>query len=298
MPFKSEAQRKKFHVLADQGEMSQATVHKWEEHTPNKSKLPEHVKKTAEVLATLQKRALWEKIMPFLANIGGKTTGLVGKATGAMGVGNPLKSFVTGGGAAANNGLMTAGRFTGTSADEMKKRLAMIGGGTLGAGALAGYGGYRMLEGKLKEKEASLSKCALLGTLVGTGYGFHRDKGRPADKRRDLRIILSSLAGSVGGGIAGMVPGLFARNPVLAGLGALGGDVGGGRLGGRLATPQDATAKQAEALGTPFMDGFLSRCLELNLNADQMSDLLEKGAAVEGQVGEECKQFTDKVLKS
>jgi hypothetical protein len=45
MPFKSEAQRKKFHAMAARGEISPKTVHKWEHATPKatKKRLPEHV---------------------------------------------------------------------------------------------------------------------------------------------------------------------------------------------------------------------------------------------------------------
>lgn len=49
MPFKSEAQRKKFHVLEAQGKMSKATVHEWEHATKNKKDLPEHVKKSYDL---------------------------------------------------------------------------------------------------------------------------------------------------------------------------------------------------------------------------------------------------------
>lgn len=45
MPFKSEAQRRLFHVKADKGEMPQTMVHKWEKETRRKSDLPYHVKK-------------------------------------------------------------------------------------------------------------------------------------------------------------------------------------------------------------------------------------------------------------
>jgi len=47
MPFKSKAQRKLFWAKADRGEMPKATVREWEHATKNKTKLPEHVKKTA-----------------------------------------------------------------------------------------------------------------------------------------------------------------------------------------------------------------------------------------------------------
>jgi len=47
VPFKSESQRKKFHAMADRGEISKAKVHEWEHATKNKKNLPEHVKKSA-----------------------------------------------------------------------------------------------------------------------------------------------------------------------------------------------------------------------------------------------------------
>jgi len=47
MPFKSEAQRRLFHVKADKGEISAATVREWEHATENKGDLPMHVEKTA-----------------------------------------------------------------------------------------------------------------------------------------------------------------------------------------------------------------------------------------------------------
>ncbi|MBT9150892.1 MAG: hypothetical protein DDT40_01071 [candidate division WS2 bacterium] len=44
MSFKSEAQRRKFHALVEQGKMSQKTLDKWEKETGDK-KLPEKVGK-------------------------------------------------------------------------------------------------------------------------------------------------------------------------------------------------------------------------------------------------------------
>lgn len=43
MPFKSEAQRRLFHAMADRGEISEEKVREWEHATKNKKKLPEHV---------------------------------------------------------------------------------------------------------------------------------------------------------------------------------------------------------------------------------------------------------------
>lgn len=47
MPFKSEAQRRLFHVKAEKGEIPKATVSEWEHATKNKKALPEHVAKEA-----------------------------------------------------------------------------------------------------------------------------------------------------------------------------------------------------------------------------------------------------------
>ena len=51
MPFKSKAQRKLFWAKANRGELPKSTVHEWEHATNNKSRLPEHVKKTAAYIA-------------------------------------------------------------------------------------------------------------------------------------------------------------------------------------------------------------------------------------------------------
>ena len=47
MPFKSEAQRRKFYAMAARGEISQEMVGKWEQETPKGKKLPKRVKKAA-----------------------------------------------------------------------------------------------------------------------------------------------------------------------------------------------------------------------------------------------------------
>jgi hypothetical protein len=44
MPFKSEAQRRKFYELVKQGKMKPATIDAWEKETGGK-KLPERIKK-------------------------------------------------------------------------------------------------------------------------------------------------------------------------------------------------------------------------------------------------------------
>lgn len=47
MPFKSEAQRRKFYAMASRGEISKETLKEWEHATPKGKKLPKRVKKAA-----------------------------------------------------------------------------------------------------------------------------------------------------------------------------------------------------------------------------------------------------------
>lgn len=49
MPFKSLAQRAKFHALVAEGKMSPETLKHWEDATPKDKKLPEHVKKGSDM---------------------------------------------------------------------------------------------------------------------------------------------------------------------------------------------------------------------------------------------------------
>lgn len=48
MPFRSQKQRSYFHYLKSKGKMDQATIDKWEEHTPKGKELPERLHKKAE----------------------------------------------------------------------------------------------------------------------------------------------------------------------------------------------------------------------------------------------------------
>lgn len=55
MPFKSEAQRRKFHAMASRGEISDSTVQEWEDATKNKKDLPEKKKSKKSDLGTWAK---------------------------------------------------------------------------------------------------------------------------------------------------------------------------------------------------------------------------------------------------
>ena len=82
MPFKSEAQRRKFHAMSNRGEISKDTVKKWEEHTGDK-KLPERITKKAstevqdhmqKVGAFLRKKQQAHRIKEALVKVAGKLT--------------------------------------------------------------------------------------------------------------------------------------------------------------------------------------------------------------------------------
>lgn len=53
MPFKSQAQRAKFHALVAQGKMKQSTLDEWEASTPKDKKLPERVTDKKPVIRSL-----------------------------------------------------------------------------------------------------------------------------------------------------------------------------------------------------------------------------------------------------
>jgi hypothetical protein len=75
-----------------------------------------------------------------------------------------------------------------------------------------------------------------------------------------------------------------------ASLGTMGGSVLGGA---KLLTMGEA--KRAEAVGTPFTDGFFKFCLDRGLDGEQVAEMLEKGAQVNGRLGEECKGLLDRL---
>jgi hypothetical protein len=54
--------------------------------------------------------------------------------------------------------------------------------------------------------------------------------------------------------------------------------------------------KEAQ-LGTPFMDGFLVRCVEAGLDEKQTADVIEKAAQANDVVGKECKAFLERLAE-
>ena len=73
MPFKSQAQRRLFYAKARRGEISQATVDRWEAHTPKGKKLPEKAKKSSQEKAA--ELGAFSLVGRGLLNIGSKFGG-------------------------------------------------------------------------------------------------------------------------------------------------------------------------------------------------------------------------------
>lgn len=59
-PFKSEAQRRKFHELVAKGEMNPKTLQKWEAETPRDKKLPARTKPSE---ATVSRKARKSRVI-------------------------------------------------------------------------------------------------------------------------------------------------------------------------------------------------------------------------------------------
>jgi hypothetical protein len=63
MPFKSQAQRRKFYAMEDRGEISKKTLNKWEDETPKGKKLPERVKQAEPPPPKGVSAKEWDKIL-------------------------------------------------------------------------------------------------------------------------------------------------------------------------------------------------------------------------------------------
>ena len=71
MPFKSQAQRRKFYAMSNRGEISKATVKHWEDVTPKDRKLSERVKHAAfldELGEIMKAAALEESLLSLFAH--------------------------------------------------------------------------------------------------------------------------------------------------------------------------------------------------------------------------------------
>ena len=155
---------------------------------------------------------------------------------------------------------------------------------------------------------------ALTGAAVGAGTGAltseEGERGRGA------------LRGALGGGVLGAGTGLLgqdlaARSGITRerdprALGLLGGGAAGGAIGGatmrakkkekgeeeKKPTSEKKEEKKEAAFGTPFTDGFLVRCMQYGLDGEQVATMLEKGAGMDGRLGQECKDFLDRLAKA
>jgi hypothetical protein len=168
MPFKSEAQRRKFYSMANRGEISDTTVKRWEKHTKNKN-LPEKVGNGEKKAALCRMLQVADKLLEKCArrnlspnhhaienvktafSIGGgaeQLGGFVGKSLGLKSTGGYLTRQ------GAKKSLTAAGEISKKTRksklavilkDELSNRKRMLGYGTAGvAGTGAGLLGYAL----------------------------------------------------------------------------------------------------------------------------------------------------------
>lgn len=175
MPFKSEAQRRKFYAMANRGEISKKEVNKWEEHTKDKD-LPERVGKE-EKKASLYKilkvanimlnvRCEERKALLFPMLEGAIKVSSFGKGVGQLGkfVGKRLGMKDVGGyltSKGAKGALMEVGELSKKTHgaklkkiinEELARRKRMVGYGALGtAGTGAGALGYMLSRSGTKD---------------------------------------------------------------------------------------------------------------------------------------------------
>jgi hypothetical protein len=124
--------------------------------------------------------------------------------------------------------------------------------------------------------------------------------GRVARPERGMLSKLHTRVGAAGRQL-GKVTGLGGKiGPHALGYGAAGlgaaGLYGLYRLLAGGGEPEEKKVASNERLGTPFTDGFLSFCIKHKLDGEKVAEMIEKGAALEGKTGQECKGFLDRVL--
>lgn len=175
----------------------------------------------------------------------------------------------------------------------LERILGAVGG--TGGGALIGAGGGA-LGAESGERGSGALRGALLGALLGGSagaftpnitrklYGKHVDALEAAmNDPRAMEAAVEKMKSET------FLPALG-----LAGVGTAV-PAAGGYLAGRTARKGEDEDKEA-AVGTPFTDGILQFCLNHQLSGEQVADVLEKGAQVEGPVGEECRQLIDRMI--
>ncbi len=175
--------------------------------------------------------------------------------------------------------VSTATPYAATGMQGLRKAV----GSTLGAGkvtsALGSAGKAVGQYGKDIAEHASPGTTAGMGGSLGS---FAPGIGKTTEELAAGQDAMSTLGKTTAG--------------VGAGLGALG--IHGMMKRKEEEEQQPKQANVDEAIGTPFTDGLLKYCLATRLDANQVVDLLEKGAAQEGRTGQECKAFLDRLLEA
>jgi hypothetical protein len=122
-------------------------------------------------------------------------------------------------------------------------------------------------------------------------------KGKPATVKAFMadKELLDELTGSIlrNKAFREAVDETVAARQLFGGLGA--GALTGASLYGGKRLIERGEPKRAEALGTPYTDGFFKFCLDRGLDGEQVAEMLEKGAQADGRLGDECKGLLDRL---
>ena len=318
MPFKSQAQRGKFYAMAERGEISPKVVSEWEHATPKGKKLPKHVKKSQIELAIKLARDMPhftdqdrpDKVKEIYGALKREHPGMPAemKARIAARQGKKGKQHQ---GPPYRGPLAKESHMSQTSVHERLRHYLVTGqplekssavraelasilksaGVERGAARVAARA--KPAKGVLERAGKSIGKTydtakkkvsknvGKVKKTVGEGYDVAKKKvgeGYEAAKEQGSRV-----------------GGFVKRHPYATGLAALG-TAGVGGAGYALGS-RNNSQKEAQ-LGTAFTDGFLHYCLENELSGDQVATMLEKGASLPGQVGNECRGLVDRMLNA
>lgn len=233
---------------------------RWDAHTPKGEKLPKYVDKKEE------KSAAFEL---------GKAAGVfdtIGRSVIAPAMRGGANLLSKGLGAVgATRASTAAGKYAG-GLDDSLRRAAMSDTDITGK-----------VDSARKAMAAASGKDSLSGAqnfrLGGVQKGL---EGMRTDAGNRINTI--GMAGTAAVGI-----------PALMGVSRL---IGNSRRK-REEEAMTSGGKQASTqLGTPITDGILAYCAQQGFTDEQTALILEKGAEVEGGLGDECREFIDRLSKA
>jgi hypothetical protein len=178
--------------------------------------------------------------------------------------------------------------------------LELVGAKAQGAELRGLAGRSQFLRGAVRGMEPEQAKGVLKGTHIydpyssmvehssGPGWTATKNVGqetlnRDLSARKTMRNIgagtAATGAGVAGGTTAAIVGGAHSKK----------------KKEGKKPEKAEKKEKKEAQLGTPFMDGFLSQCSNAGLDEVQAVNVIEKAAQLQGQLGDECRAFLERI---